>query len=322
MSSRLDVVIGIDGGGTHTRVLIADLEGNKLSYTEKGASSIKKDLKAVENVHEAIREALSLASCEISNVKGITAGIAGLDSVEDYKWADELVSIEGLNCPKWIVNDAVIAQSGAFLMEPGIVVVSGTGSIIFAINESGKEIRNFDFHQYAYSAARFLSYDVIFEILSGNINHTDQHLVEAVLTYWNVKNINELRLLGLEGFIEDERERNRFFGRMGILVTEAANDGSDLAKRVCNRSIHQLVVGIEILGSCFSSDFVPVAYIGSVLASPYMKTVLTESLQQRSRKIYEVRDPVLSAVSGAVLMALTKLELPITEEIINRLKKI
>ncbi|WP_194287386.1 BadF/BadG/BcrA/BcrD ATPase family protein [Gracilibacillus oryzae] len=322
MSSRFDVVLGIDGGGTHTRVVVADMEGNKLSYTEKGASSIKKDLRAVENVREAILEALSLAACNVTNVKGVTAGIAGLDSVEDYKWAEELIRIEGLNCPKWIVNDAVIAQSGAFLMKPGIVVVSGTGSIIFAVNEAGKEIRNFDFHQYAYSAARFLSYDVIFEILSGNINETDQKLVNQVLSFWNVKEINELRLLGLEGFIEDDRERNKFFGQMGSLVTEAANDGSELARSVCDRSIHQLVVGVEILGSCFSSDVVPVAYIGSVLASPYMETGITESLQQRSRKIYEVREPVLSAVSGAALMALANLDTQITDDTINNLRKV
>lgn len=43
-----EIVIGIDGGGTHTRVMVVDLAGNVLSYIENGASSIHKDLQARE----------------------------------------------------------------------------------------------------------------------------------------------------------------------------------------------------------------------------------------------------------------------------------
>jgi glucosamine kinase len=69
MSKKLnDIVIGIDGGGTHTRVMVADSEGNVLSYIEKGASSIHKDLQSKLNVHQAIQEALQQAGKEISEV--------------------------------------------------------------------------------------------------------------------------------------------------------------------------------------------------------------------------------------------------------------
>lgn len=34
---RTDVVIGIDGGGTHTRVIAADIEGNVLAYCKREA---------------------------------------------------------------------------------------------------------------------------------------------------------------------------------------------------------------------------------------------------------------------------------------------
>ncbi len=44
MESKTEgVVVGLDGGGTHTLVMVADLAGSVLSYTEKGASSIYKD---------------------------------------------------------------------------------------------------------------------------------------------------------------------------------------------------------------------------------------------------------------------------------------
>ncbi|MCK0473230.1 BadF/BadG/BcrA/BcrD ATPase family protein [Halalkalibacter sp. APA_J-10(15)] len=322
MSSQCKAVIGIDGGGSHTRVVVVDTEGNVRSYVERGASSIKKDLNAVTNAQQAIEEALFQASIDVKNVKGLTAGIAGLDSEEDYKWANELTRIEGLECSKWIVNDAVVAQSGAFLMKPGIVAISGTGSIIFAINEMGKSIRNYDFHHYAYSAARFLSYEAIFGVLSENTNKSDQLFIENVLSYWDLRTIDQLRSLGMRGFLADRRERDKYVGKMGPLVTEAAEGGSDLARRICDRAIEQLAVGIGILGSCFSSSSVSVACIGSVLTSPYMKKTLTEVLQKNNGKTYKVQEPILSSVSGAALMALVNSGVSIDQDMIAHLQTI
>lgn len=55
VQSTNGIVIGIDGGGTHTRIMVVDLTGNVLAYLENGASSIYKDLHARENVQSAIQ---------------------------------------------------------------------------------------------------------------------------------------------------------------------------------------------------------------------------------------------------------------------------
>lgn len=46
-------------------------------------------------------------------------------------------SNRGIDCLKQHVNDAVVAHSGALLKDPGIIVISGTGSIIYALTEEG-----------------------------------------------------------------------------------------------------------------------------------------------------------------------------------------
>jgi len=38
------IFLGIDGGGTHTRVVAVNMYGNVLSYVESGASSLNKVL--------------------------------------------------------------------------------------------------------------------------------------------------------------------------------------------------------------------------------------------------------------------------------------
>lgn len=155
MRDSKDIVIGIDGGGTTTRVMVSDLSGNVLSYVEKGAACLYKDLMARENVTQAIIEALAIGERELGHVRAVAAGIAGYDKESDLSWVESLTDVEGLHCPKWHYNDTVAALYGSFLMKPGIVGISGTGSIIAAITESGEYLRNYDFHHYASSAARF-----------------------------------------------------------------------------------------------------------------------------------------------------------------------
>ncbi|RXZ83761.1 ATPase [Paenibacillaceae bacterium] len=321
MAHSDDIVIGIDGGGTNTRVMVSDLVGNVLSYTEKGAASIHKDVHARQNVNEAILEALLLAKRDFHHVRGIAAGIAGYDSESDLAWVEPLTDIDGLSCPKWHINDAVVAHYGALMAKPGIIVISGTGSIILAITEEGQYIRNYDLHHYAASAARFIAYDAVYETLAGNTDETDAELILAMLKHWEVPSIAEFEKLARTGFLEDTRERNRKFGQFAPAVTEAAWQGSSIAKRVCDRAIHQVKVGIEILATSFTADTVEVSFTGSVINSPYVYKELHDQLAFGNNKRYVIVKPQFAPVTGSVLYAFNQLNIPLQNELICNLHK-
>lgn len=318
---KREIILGIDGGGTHTRVAAVDTCGNILSYTEKGASSMWKDLKAKDNVHQAINEAVEKAGCKLGDVIALAAGVAGFDSESDLEWVRGLTQIEGLECPKWHVNDAVIAHAGAFLTKPGIIAISGTGSIIFGINESKRQIRNYDFHHYAATAARFISYDSVYKIIAGETDQSDNELVKQVLKYFGVSDIPALASLGADEFIKDRRERDRFFGNMAPMITEASLNGSHLAMSVCDSAAAALATGIRLVGSLFSSDTVLVALVGSVVNSIYIKHALSETLSKKSNKEYKIVELSLPAVLGAVLMAMEHKGIPLHEETLKALAK-
>ncbi|RAR38987.1 N-acetylglucosamine kinase [Paenibacillus sp. MDMC362] len=318
---RHEVVIGIDGGGSQTRVMVSDLNGNILSYAVGGASSVHKDRNAPENVQQTIRMALTMAGCKLDHVKGLCAGIAGYESDQDMEWVTRLTAIEGLDCPKWYVNDSVVAHAGAFMGNPGIVVVSGTGSIILGITEQEIPIKNVDFHHYAASAARFLSYDAVYQMLAGNIHPSDESLVLQIQSYWGVENRDQLRMLAVAGFIKDRQERDKKFGEMAPLITTAAEAGSPLARSVCDEAMKQIMVGVEILGSFFQSDHVPVTGIGSVVNCAYMKSKLINSLQTGINKRYEFHNPQLSAAAGAVLMAFRSLGLLVDSHRVESMRR-
>jgi glucosamine kinase len=322
MRMEQDVVIGIDGGGTHTRVMVCELTGRVLAYIEKGSASLHKDLQAQNNVKLAISEGLAAAGKEPHQVRGLAAGIAGYDSESDLEWVESLTALAGLTCPRWHVNDAVAAHYGALLMEPGIIAISGTGSIVVACTENGRYLRNFDFHQYAYSAARFISYEAVYEVLAGNVDETDSALVEAMLLHWGVESVAELYAIGAAGFDEDRRERDRRFGQFAPSLTDAAQRGSALAKRVCDRALHQLKIGIQLLGASFTRETIPVAFIGSVINSPYMCGRLETRLRASGgRHGYTIVPPRYSPAAGAVLYALRQVGIPIDDEVTANLDR-
>ncbi|MDQ0113396.1 BadF/BadG/BcrA/BcrD ATPase family protein [Paenibacillus harenae] len=315
MTTIREVVIGIDGGGTYTRVAVADLAGNMLaSIVAEGAASIHKDLAAATNVRQAIASAIADAGVAPSQVRGIAAGIAGYDSPADLEWVKQLTDVPGLNCPKWHVNDTVAAHYGALMARPGIIAIAGTGSNIFAITESGQAISNYSFHHYAASAARFIAYDAVYEALAGNTDATDSELLGTMLRHFDCSSLDELALLARNGFEEDARERNRIFGQFAPSLTEAAEGGSSLAILVCNRAIDQMIVGIELLARSFDRGTIPVSFIGSVANSPYFFRALGEKLAHGRNRTYNVAAPMLPPVAGAVLLALSKLGIEFDEE--------
>ncbi|WP_036717394.1 N-acetylglucosamine kinase [Paenibacillus harenae] len=321
MSSK-QLVIGIDGGGTHTRVIVSDLEGKVLAYIERGAASIHKDKQAAQNVRGAIDDALRQADCAGSQVLGLAAGIAGYDQPSDLDWIRPLTELPGLTCPQWHVNDAVSAHAGALLGQPGIVVIAGTGSIIVGITEDGELIRNYDFHHYAASAARFIAYDAVYEILAGNFEESDTELVHAMLGHWKVHTLGELGTMAKQGFEVDRRERDRHFGSFAPILTQAAELGSSAAIRVCTRAIDQVKVGIELIAASFSSEEVPVAFIGSVANSPYFHRTVSGLLTNiNNNKRYLLATPAFPPVVGSLLLAMKNINQPASNAVIRNLRE-
>lgn len=319
-----NIVIGIDGGGTTTRVMTASLDGTVIAYAENGCCNPNKDVLAKQHVRDALQEAAAHSGG--APIAALCAGLAGLESDQDMAWAEEFTDAFGPATASIVrrhVNDGMVAHAGAFFGEPGIMAVSGTGSVVFGLNEAGRIVRNQDFHHYA-TAARFLAYEAIYKIIGGYAGEADQAWVSDILRYWGAGSVDELGEMGAGGFVRDEHERMRRFGAMAPYVTKAAGAGVPLARIVCDEAASALEEGIRIVGSRFSGETISVAFVGSVIRDPYIRRILTERLQQADapgRKRFRVIEPALSPVAGAVVMALQSVGVAITPDTLARLQQ-
>ncbi len=137
------VVVGVDGGGTKTRVLVADGRGETLGTSEGAASAVRPG--AVEHsadvIASCVREALAAAGVADVRPAALCVGVAGVGRpVEREQLWRSLVERE-LATEVSVLPDAQVALDDAFGDGPGILLVSGTGSIAFGRGPTGTEAR-------------------------------------------------------------------------------------------------------------------------------------------------------------------------------------
>ncbi|MEX0686847.1 MAG: ROK family protein [Balneolales bacterium] len=138
------LVIGIDGGGTKTIGRLTDSRGSILAEHHEGPSNYQvcgADACA-ETLYQLINILCDQAKQKPSDIRSIVIGLAGAGRQKERDTIfclldKKLNSVIKLN----IVSDADIALDAEYGEEPGVIIIAGTGSIIFGRNPDGKNIR-------------------------------------------------------------------------------------------------------------------------------------------------------------------------------------
>lgn len=139
----MEYVLGVDGGGTRTICLLADLEGNVLGQGEAGPSNFQ--AVGVETAVCAIRHAIEGAVAgapSFSSAEAICLGLAGVDTVQDAALIHARIEALKLARQVCVVNDTEIALIGGVGGERGVAIVAGTGSAAFGCDGDGHKARS------------------------------------------------------------------------------------------------------------------------------------------------------------------------------------
>jgi glucosamine kinase len=115
--------IGIDGGGSSTRLLLRTGEGHTLSQKRGGPSNV-----LVVGEDRARQNLLDLLPAEPVDV--LVAGLAGADRPAVRRLWRGVLSPYASQC--WVVGDYRIAWAAATDGQPGLIAIVGTGSIVYA----------------------------------------------------------------------------------------------------------------------------------------------------------------------------------------------
>jgi len=149
----LNYILGVDGGAAKTVAVITDIKGNFIMESESGPSNYKSIgvKSAKKNINEVIFSSLNKLQKGIKYNNQIffissCFGLSGYDSEEDLEVYKKIVfnkKIKHLLNPKntMIYNDAMIGLSAGSENKNRIIIICGTGSNCYGINEYGIEAR-------------------------------------------------------------------------------------------------------------------------------------------------------------------------------------
>ncbi len=121
-------LIGVDGGGTHTRLAIADINGIELARVKVGASGLINGIESAWRIIlNAIEEAFANLHQAVPDLSTMAIGL-GLAGVHNKSWAVEFIEKNPGFAWLKLETDIYTALLGAHQGKPGGIIVLGTGS--------------------------------------------------------------------------------------------------------------------------------------------------------------------------------------------------
>ena len=302
-----DFVAGIDGGGSKTRVILADMEGNHLADVVGGGSAMApgRGDHSAEVIASLVRMAMNEAGINEGRPRILVAGVAGVGrlmesralagALEDLEIADEVV----------VQGDGEIALTDAFGSGAGIILISGTGSIAYGRSPARVLARCGgwgpafgDEGSGAWIGRKALA--IVASAADGREPETA--LTGAILT---AAQVNEPQELIPWGIAATPRE----LAALAPVVFNAASAGDARANALVGLAVEELVLHIRALAlKLFGDDraAIPVAFSGGLL---HKGSFIRKKLEQRLKSAVpgaQVRAAEILAARGAVKTALMK----------------
>jgi N-acetylglucosamine kinase-like BadF-type ATPase len=316
------IFLGIDGGQSHTEAVVADQNGNILGRGFGGASNHAEQPGGRKRLHKAIHESVSQA-LQIADLPALseivfTSAHCGMTGGADYK--EEIISAI-LKAEKLVVgHDAPTALFGATAGKPGVVVISGTGSIVYGINEMGESAR--------IGGLGFLFSDegsgfwLALQTIRLAIKEQDDLIPSAGLQKLVLDFFGREQLRNLTTDFYNEKISRDEIASLAKVAQQAAVDGNEIIRQ-------QIKFGANILADSVKSasnrlnftEKFPVAGAGGMFRGKLMTEYFKKCLAKKVAGAYFV-EPRFNPAIGALLMTYHQADIEINESLLTNLEKI
>jgi N-acetylglucosamine kinase-like BadF-type ATPase len=249
---------------------------------------------AVNTAKESCRDGSFLVAC---------LAVAGVDRKQSRQGLLEAVAGKGLAERVVVVSDARAALSAAVLGDRGVVVISGTGSVAYGINERGKTSRSggwgwllgdegsgYDIGRKALSAA----------LRAGDGRGDPNALTDRLRTWFGIQDLGDLVDLA---YVKGLRVND--IAALTGLVADAAKEGDNVARRILAEAGKELAQTVLAVAKDLDLKGVfDIAYTGGVFQlSPDLLRSFSENVFAEAPDCRILPSP-FEPVVGAVFLAL------------------
>ncbi|MBN1633057.1 MAG: hypothetical protein JW917_02710 [Ignavibacteria bacterium] len=292
-------IVGVDSGGTRTDVRIKNLRTRSakgLSYPPSHYTSVGAK-EFTDDIHKFIKHFSGLLNLDMKNCLGISVGGAGLRNPEQKSEVKNLFTRKTKINNIIIESDAYISLYDAYKEKDGIILISGTGSVLYArykgqIERVGGWGKLFGDPGSGYyigvSALHFIALE--YDIYEG---HYRSEFSKA---------FDEVFEINGENLTQKVYDRDFFPSESVPLVFELARFNNKTANSIIDKAIDELLLHLDIfLGKKPDNEKFKLSFSGSILTK---ENVLSEKIKRIIKKEFKNRiilnEKKVSPLNGAI----------------------
>lgn len=259
----MNVVLGIDGGGTRTRAsivagdkVLAFVENGSIKRLRVGAEVAEKNLRAI--LDDVFRRA------GVTTIEAACVGVASATMPGVAEWIKKVLGEYGVQRSE-VVGDEVIALDAAFKGGPGILQIAGTGSnTIGRAPDGGRESAGgWSSRLGDEGSGYWIGLHAVRRALQAYDREEPTRVLETVGRIWGTSTIDELVNVG-DGTPSPD------FAALAPAISRLAEEGDPVAAGVMAQAAKDLVDFVLLVREKLRRKHnltaeVPVAWIGSVI---------------------------------------------------------
>lgn len=288
--------IGLDAGGTGSTLVVIDNDLNSILNLSGGAiqaRNMKLDdqITVIQGFLTSVNNQIGLQS-----ICGMGLGIAGTGRPDERKAIEDALATLYPSLPCIVAPDSEVAHIGAFSNGSGILVITGTGSIVWGRNENtwmraggfgyliGDEGSGMKLGMEGLSAAGLAwdggSHTILCDLLSRAYGITSgASMVKAVY----------------DGGLQPSR--------IATQVLEAAHWGDTICIEICERQAHLLATQVGIVANAIPEEQRNIVLWGGLQKNMYYKSLLQNEILNFVSSV-QFHEPKHEPWIGAAIMAI------------------
>lgn len=306
-----EILISVDGGGTHTTAIAVDRTGRIIGRGTGGpANHVLAPIEVVRaSLKDAVAGAITAAGikpADVALIAGDTAGIGYLREGAEY--VEGLIAESFPDIPVYLVGDMVAGFFGALSCGSGVVATAGTGSSIYGRTERGEGMQSGGWGHILGDEGS--AYDIAVGGLRAAARGYDGRGAPTTLTCAFPKHFGlpDMMAVAVTIYVDKAMTRDRI-AEAARVVTREAYHGDAAARSIMEVAGRELALGVvtvaEKLG--LTGDRLEVSWSGSVflagdvILAPFSEAILGVCPTAR------IKPPLMPAVGGGVRIACERL---------------
>lgn len=304
------IYAGIDAGGTSCKCVVVNEKNQILAKVKTGPANYQ--VVGIEQAVLEIRKSIELASkkADIDFIDTLGVGMAGAGSENDLKKIKSRLLPLDKAKKAYLTNDGEIAVLGAHAGKAGVVLISGTGSIVYGLTKNFKTIRAGGWGPFLgdEGSGFWIGLQALKSIIKAKEERGRKTFLEkAVLDYLKLDNLREL----VDFIYQIPLPRERIASITPIVIKEMLKK-DQVAKDIIDKGLVELALTVKVVvdkiskgsDNIINTDIFDIAVMGGLFSNDYIYRLFSEKIG--SKYGFKIFKPQYNAVYGAVFYGAIK----------------